>query len=67
MTYPLTRDEGRAWVKVALIKSAEEQAAEKRRVARLKYEAKTIGRRIRSLRRELAWTEQRARELGVEV
>lgn len=65
MTGVITRDEDRAWVRVALIKSAEQEAAEKCRIARLKYEAKTINHRIRTLRRELEWHERRARELGV--
>lgn len=63
----MSRDEGRAWVRVTLVKSAQEQAEEERRIERLKYEARALPRRIRRLRRELEWHEQRARELGIEA
>jgi hypothetical protein len=67
MTGIVTREEGRAWVRVALIKSAAQEAAEARRIARLKYEMRYLPGRIRALRSKLAVHEQRARELGIEA
>jgi len=61
MSRPLTRDEGRAWVRVTLVLNE----AERKRERALALEARALHQRYLRARHKIALIEARAREIGV--